>query len=200
MPETSSAAFASVSREGALHVNHDRGAASVGPDGVLFAMLDVHTATMGAAVSTYCQRNLFSAFAAAAAAGLRNVEAMGTAFAQTAAGLARSGIDARFSGTTAILAKLDRAPDGGRVVTVGFVGDSRAVLGRSRVGARKEAPLMTVPLTKDHSARRPEGAAAAAGVQGDRAAEPRPARRRRASSSRSAARACGTRRRCTASR
>ena len=57
---------------------------------------------------------------------------------------------ARFSGTTAILAKLDRAPDGGRVVTVGFVGDSRAVLGRSRVGARKEAPLMTVPLTKDH--------------------------------------------------
>ena len=149
VPETSSAAFASVSREGALHVNHDRGAASVGPDGVLFAMLDGH-GNEGAAVSTYCQRNLFSAFAAAAAAGLRNVEAMGTAFAQTAAGLARSGIDARFSGTTAILAKLDRAPDGGRVVTVGFVGDSRAVLGRSRVGARKEAPLMTVPLTKDH--------------------------------------------------
>ena len=67
--ETSSNAYAVCTKEGSLHVNHDRGAAAVLPtEGVaLFAMLDGH-GQEGAPVSGFSQQNLFGAARAALAA------------------------------------------------------------------------------------------------------------------------------------
>ena len=66
--ETSSNAYAVCTKEGSLHVNHDRGAAAVLPtEGVaLFAMLDGH-GQEGAPVSGFSQQNLFGAARAALA-------------------------------------------------------------------------------------------------------------------------------------
>tara|TARA_B110001452_G_scaffold59012_1_gene45847 strand:- start:250 stop:1158 length:909 start_codon:yes stop_codon:yes gene_type:complete len=149
------------SQEGSLHENHDRGATAVlargvhgasTPPAALFAMLDGH-GQEGAQVSGFSQKNLFAACTAALAAGHGPSEAVAYAFEKTAAALeGRSGIDCRFSGSTAVLALITPSPSG-RVITVGFVGDSRAIVGRAkpgRAGGRAQAELMTLMLTRDH--------------------------------------------------
>ena len=66
VPLSSSEAFGVFSKEGALHENHDRGAACILPDRstVLFACLDGHGAE-GASVSGYALRNLLAGCASA---------------------------------------------------------------------------------------------------------------------------------------
>ena len=66
VPLSSSEAFGVCSKEGALHENHDRGAAAILPDRstVLFACLDGHGAE-GASVSGYALRNLLAGCASA---------------------------------------------------------------------------------------------------------------------------------------
>lgn len=156
--ETSSPAYAVHSKEGSLHVNHDRGATAVlpGEGAALFAMLDGH-GQEGALVSGFCQQNLFAAARAALSAGHAPTEAVRYAFEKTAAALEeRSGIDCRFSGSTAVLALLTRGANGQRLLTVGFVGDSRAIVGRARpgqaVGANRNPPAEAhaIEVTKDH--------------------------------------------------
>lgn len=93
-------------------------------------------------------------------AGKPATDAVHFAFGRTSGTMAQNVNDCRFSGSTAILAVLQNT-DKGRVVTTGWVGDSRAVLARTRPpqqGNSRTAPpaggaaagLMPVPLTKDH--------------------------------------------------
>ena len=71
--------------------------------------------------------------------------------------MAQNVSDCRFSGSTAILTVLQNT-DKGRVVTTGWVGDSRAVVARTRPqqqGQQRAPPsgsggYIPVPLTKDH--------------------------------------------------
>ena len=157
VPLSSSDAFGVSSKEGALHENHDRGAAAILPDGatVLFACLDGHGAE-GAAVSGYALRNLLAGCASALQAGKSASDAIHFAFARTSATMAQNVSDCRFSGSTAILTVLHQTEQG-RALTTGWVGDSRAVLARTRqtanIGARAQppqTPFVPVPLTKDH--------------------------------------------------
>ena len=153
VPLSTSGAFAVATLEGALHENHDRGATAILPDGsVLFACLDGHGAE-GASVSGYGCRNLLAGAASALQQGMSASDAVAHAFARTASTMAANVNDCRFSGSTAILTVLRHTPQG-RVVTTGWVGDSRAVLARNRITVgsqpRGTTQLQPVPLTKDH--------------------------------------------------
>ena len=155
VPLSSSEAFGVASKEGALHENHDRGAVAILPDKstVLFACLDGHGAE-GAAVSGYALRNLLAGAASALQSGKSASDAVHFAFARTSATMAQNVSDCRFSGSTAILTVLQNT-DKGRVLTTGWVGDSRAVLARTRPppqgrGQQAHMPMLPVPLTKDH--------------------------------------------------
>ena len=159
VPMSSSEAFGVCSKEGALHENHDRGAAAILPDKatVLFACLDGHGAE-GAAVSGYALRNLLAGCASALQAGKSASDAVHFAFARTSATMMQNVSDCRFSGSTAILTVLQNT-EKGRILTTGWVGDSRAVVARQRgpppAGGRggqppPQTPYMPVPLTKDH--------------------------------------------------
>ena len=155
VPLSSSEAFGVASREGALHENHDRGAVAILPDKstVLFACLDGHGAE-GAAVSGYALRNLLAGAASALQSGKSASDAVHFAFARTSATMAQNVSDCRFSGSTAILTVLQNT-DKGRVLTTGWVGDSRAVLARTRPpaqgrGQQSQTTMLPVPLTKDH--------------------------------------------------
>ena len=156
---SSSAAFGVSTREGALHENHDRGAAAILPDckAVLFACLDGHGAE-GAAVSGYALRNLLAGCADALRQGKSASDAIHFAYARTSNTMLANVSDCRFSGSTAILTVL-HTTDKGRALTTGWVGDSRAVVARTRppppAGSRapppaQQTPFMAVPLTKDH--------------------------------------------------
>ena len=158
VPLSSSEAFGVTSKEGALHENHDQGAACILPDHstVLFACLDGHGAE-GASVSGFALRNLLAGCASALRAGKPPADAVHFAFGRTSGTMAQNVSDCRFSGSTAILTVLQNT-DKGRVVTTGWVGDSRAVLARTRPPQQhgQRAPpgsangLLPVPLTKDH--------------------------------------------------
>mmetsp|Transcript_1278 Transcript_1278/g.3271 ORF Transcript_1278/g.3271 Transcript_1278/m.3271 type:complete len:230 (-) Transcript_1278:242-931(-) len=79
-------------------------------------------------------------------------DSIAKAYEATAAGLKACAVDCRFSGSTAILCVMRHTAQG-RQLTTGWVGDSRAVLGRSRgekQGLRNAASVMAVPLTRDH--------------------------------------------------
>ena len=160
-----SGAFHVVSKEGAMHENHDKGHAVILPGGTcLFACLDGH-GTDGAAVSGFGLRNLLAGAAAALSAGKAPREAIQYAFEITARGLAeaqaKGTVDCKFSGSTAILSVLTRGP-AGRILTTGWTGDSRAVIARSRnpgvVGKQKASATTwhTIPVTKDHKPDDPE--------------------------------------------
>ena len=155
---TKSDAFSIVSLEGALHENHDRGAAAILPDGTaLFACLDGHGAE-GASVSAYATRNLLAGAASALDLGKSPTEAVESAFARTSATMAKHVTDCRFSGSTAILTIMKHTPQG-RSLTTGWVGDSRAVLGRNRIiagPARISTKLESVALTRDHKPTEPK--------------------------------------------
>jgi len=158
VPLSSSEACGVFSKEGALHENHDRGAACILPDRstVLFACLDGHGAE-GASVSGYALRNLLAGCASALQAGKPATDAVNFGFARTSGTMAQNVSDCRFSGSTAILTVLQNT-DKGRVVTTGWVGDSRAVVARTRPqqqGQQRAPPsgsggYIPVPLTKDH--------------------------------------------------
>jgi len=153
VPLTMSDAFAVATQEGALHENHDRGATVILPDGTcLFTCLDGHGAE-GASVSGYSTRNLLAGCAAALQEGQSPSDAVTSAFARTAATMPHNVSDCRFSGSTAILMVMSHGEGGARTLTTGWVGDSRAVVSRTRVqpGPARTAPkLEAVPLTKDH--------------------------------------------------
>ena len=153
VPLSLSGAFAVASLEGALHENHDRGAAAILPDGTaLFACLDGH-GQEGASVSGYATRNLLAGCAAALQQGHSASDAITTAYHRTTSTMPQNVSDCRFSGSTAILMVIQHNGAGKRTVTTGWVGDSRAVVARLRVqpGPVRSAPkLETVPLTKDH--------------------------------------------------
>ena len=157
IPLSSSEAFGVATKEGAMHENHDRGAAAILPDKstILFACLDGHGAE-GAVVSGYALRNLLAGCASALQAGKSASDAVHFAFARTSGTMAQNVNDCRFSGSTAILTVLEHTPEG-RVLTTGWVGDSRAVLARQRTpaaggraAAQGSVQYMPVPLTKDH--------------------------------------------------
>lgn len=79
-------------------------------------------------------------------------EAIAKAFEDTAASLKGNTVDCRFSGSTAILCVLFHTPQGRRLTT-GWVGDSRAMIGRSVPLDEKilaSSHLAAVPLTRDH--------------------------------------------------
>jgi serine/threonine protein phosphatase PrpC len=153
---SSSEAFGVASKEGALHENHDRGAAAILPDKstILFACLDGHGAE-GASVSGYSLRNLLAGCASALQAGKPVSDAIHFAFARTSSTMAANVTDCRFSGSTAILTVLQHTPEG-RALTTGWVGDSRAVVARHRPASTQQqrgqpqASFVPVPLTKDH--------------------------------------------------
>jgi serine/threonine protein phosphatase PrpC len=153
VPLSAGEAFSVCSREGALHENHDRGAVAVLADKstVLFACLDGHGAE-GASVSGYSLRNLLAGAAAALQSGKPAAEAVQFAFVRTSSTMPHMVNDCRFSGSTAILTVLQNT-EKGRVVTTGWVGDSRAVVARTRPqqnAMRAQNPMLAVPLTKDH--------------------------------------------------
>ena len=108
----SSEAFAVLSKEGALHENHDQGAAVILPNKtVLFACLDGHGAE-GASVSGYALRNLLSGATAALEAGKSASDAVNFAFVRTSATMQQHVPDCRFSGSTAILMILHQTEKG----------------------------------------------------------------------------------------
>jgi len=146
---TKSPAFSVASIEGALHENHDKGATVILKDRTcLFAVLDGHGAS-GAGVSGFCCRNLLASVAAALGKGMAVDESITKAFADTAAALKASAVDSRFSGSTAVLCVLRHTPEG-RKLSTGWVGDSRALIGRSRAKGPPRENLTAVPLTTDH--------------------------------------------------
>jgi len=153
VPLSVSSAFAVATLEGALHENHDRGAAAILPDGTaLFACLDGH-GQEGASVSGYATRNLLAGCAAALQQGHSASDAITMAYHRTTSTMPQNVSDCRFSGSTAILMVIQHNGAGKRTATTGWVGDSRAVVARLRVqpGPARSAPkLETVPLTKDH--------------------------------------------------
>ena len=157
VPLSSSLAFAVSTKEGALHENHDKGAcaflSSKDKSTLLFACLDGHGAE-GASVSGYAIRNLIAGAASAIQAGKSATEAIQFAYSRTSGTMAQNVNDCRFSGSTAILSVLQNT-EKGRVVTTGWVGDSRAVVARTRPPntnsrAQPQSPFLPVPLTKDH--------------------------------------------------
>jgi len=153
VPLSSSGAFAVCSKEGALHENHDRGAAAQLNDTTfVFACLDGHGAE-GATVSGYALRNLLAGCASALGAGKSAADAVNFAFTRTSSTMIHNVSDCRFSGSTAILTVMQHTGNG-RLVTTGWVGDSRAVIARTRPqAAPRSGPtpaLVPVPLTKDH--------------------------------------------------
>jgi len=97
---------------------------------------------------------LFSAVADALARGVSNAEALQAAFHATSEALQASSIDCRFSGTTAVVAMLQPTPEG-RMLTCGFVGDSRCLVGRTRPQSKGLPGLMPVMVTKDHKPTEP---------------------------------------------
>ena len=91
-------------------------------------------------------------------AGKPATDAVHFAFGRTSGTMAQNVNDCRFSGSTAILTVLQNT-EKGRVVTTGWVGDSRALVARTRPQqqGQQHAPpgsatagLIPVPLTKDH--------------------------------------------------
>ena len=159
--DASLAACGLCSLEGLLHENHDKGAIAQPADSnggklTLLGMLDGH-GVEGAGVSHFCQRNLFAAVRASFDAGKSPHDAMLQAFHETSNKLQASGVDCRFSGTTAVVAALRPIGGGKRELSVGYVGDSRAVLCRQRVGrAAAISALTTVAVTKDHKPTDPQ--------------------------------------------
>jgi len=148
-------AYAVATLEGALHENHDQGAATILPDGTaLFACLDGHGGE-GAQVSGYGLRNLLAGVAAALQAGKSATDAVAWAFACTSSTMPHNVTDCRFSGSTAILTVMQHTSEG-RLLTTGWVGDSRAVISRTRPAVASPSSMPSpqqqqpVPLTKDH--------------------------------------------------
>ena len=113
------------------------------------------TARRARPVSGYGMRNLLAGAAAALQAGKSATEAVQFAYSRTSSTMAQNVHDCRFSGSTAILSVLQNT-EKGRVVTTGWVGDSRAVVARTRPAnnaaraQQLQSTMLPVPLTKDH--------------------------------------------------
>ncbi len=149
---TTSDAYDYMSLEGCMHENHDQGAAAVLPGGTaLFATLDGHGAE-GAAVSRYCVKNLLAGVAAMLRAEKTAPEAIEWAFSRTSDTMAQHLTDCRFSGSTAVVSVMQHTPEG-RVLTTGWVGDSRGVVGRN---VKAQKALTSVAITHDHKPEYPK--------------------------------------------
>ena len=113
-------------------------------------------------------RNLLAGAAAGLATGASAEQAIMRAFELTAAALKACEVDCRFSGSTAILSILEHTPKG-RQLTTGWVGDSRAVVGRSAAGrlvGGKANQMTSIPLTKDHKPEDPKERKRLADIRG----------------------------------
>eukprot|EP00808_Paulinella_micropora_P011653 g82003.t1 len=166
------AQFSVVSQQGCIpgveKPNQDRAVAlwpfMDDPSRAFFAVFDGHGPN-GHLVSTYVSQTLPKLFAQerAAKTEAESIAAVGTrAFSLCSDALLKTDVNVEFSGCTGIVVYLEAG-----LLTAFNVGDSRAVLARSRLGGANENPspispgegecaFVPVPLSKDHKPFDPE--------------------------------------------